>query len=85
MLGAIGAAIVVVWLVVGALRGGPTLRLLGELVGFGLLSAFVVEVVVVGGSALRGMLLAGERGDRLAGADVSLLPPQVSRRFRGRR
>ncbi len=82
---ALGGVVVVVWLVVGALRGGPTLRLLGELVGLGVLAAFVAEVVVVGGSALRGMLTAGERGDRLARPDVSLLPPQVTRRLRGRR
>ena len=40
----------------------------------------VVEFVVVGGSALRGMLRAGERGERLSGRDVMLLPPQVRRK-----
>jgi hypothetical protein len=39
-----------------------------------------VEFVVVGGSALRGMLRAGERGERLASGDVMLLPPQVRRK-----
>lgn len=39
-----------------------------------LVAMFAVELVVVGGSAVRGLLRAGERGDRLARADVSLLP-----------
>lgn len=70
------------WLIVGLLDGQLRGRLLGELVGLGLLVAFAAEFVIVGGAALRGMLRAGERGDRLAGDDVSLLPPQVLRRRR---
>lgn len=85
LLAAIGVVVVVLWISIGVARGGPTARLLAELVGLGLLGAFVVEVVVVGGSALRGMLAAGERGDRLARGDVSLVPPQVGRWLRGRR
>lgn len=81
-LGVIGALVVAAWLVVGIARGQLGLRLLAEFVGFGVLLAFVVEVVVVGGSAVRGLLAAGERGDRLAGSDVSLLPPQLRRRRR---
>ena len=50
--------------------------------GLALALLFVAEVVIVGGSALRGMLAAGERGDRLASSDVSLLPPQLTRRRR---
>ncbi|MDX1510301.1 MAG: hypothetical protein R3249_03055 [Nitriliruptorales bacterium] len=46
----------------------------GEWVFGALVVLFVVELVVVGGSALRGMLRAGARGDRLARPDVSLLP-----------
>ncbi|MFU8839172.1 MAG: hypothetical protein ACNA8R_00435 [Nitriliruptoraceae bacterium] len=64
-------------------RGEVRPSLLAELVGLALLVAFAVEVVVVGGSALRGMLTAGERGERLASADVGLLPPQVLRRAQG--
>lgn len=80
----IGGLVVAGWLVAGAFGDGWSLRLLAELVGFGLFASFAVEVVVVGGSAARGMLDAGARGDRLAAADVSLLPPQLTRRRRRR-
>jgi hypothetical protein len=79
----IGALVLAAWVVAGVAGGdGWSLRLLAELVGFGLFAAFAVEFVVVGGSAARGMLRAGERGDRLAATDVSLLPPQLTRRRR---
>lgn len=43
--------------------------------------AFLVTVVVaVGWSAVRGMLRAGDQGERLASRDVGLLPPQARRR-----
>lgn len=57
----------VTWLVVGSSE-------IGTWVFGGLAAMFLVELVVVGGSALAGMLRAGERGDRLARGDVSLLP-----------
>jgi hypothetical protein len=79
-LSVIGGVVVVTWLVLGAVGDGWRLALLAELFGFGLVVAFLVEVVVVGGSAIRGMLAAGERGDRLASGDVTLLPPQAGRR-----
>lgn len=79
-LGVIGVAVLAVWLVGGILGDGPRLRGLAELLGIGLLVSFAVEAVVVGGSAVRGLLAAGERGDRLSSPDVSLLPPQVGRR-----
>lgn len=75
--------ILAVFVVVSLQRGTAAFGLLGELVGLGLLAAFVIEVVVVGGTALRAMLTAGERGERLASQDVGLLPPQVLRRARG--
>jgi hypothetical protein len=78
----IASAAVVAWLVIGFAGDGVEPRLLAELLGLGLLLAFAVEVVVVGGAAVRGMLRAGERGDRLASADVALLPPQLTRRRR---
>lgn len=53
-------------------RGGALLW-----VGVGALLLVVGAVLVVSVSALRGMLRAGDRGDRLAGGDVGLLPPQV--------
>lgn len=78
----IGVIVLVLWVVIGVGRGGPTVRLLAELAGLGLLGAFVVGVVVVGGAAVRGMIAAGERGDRLEREDVALLPPQLLRRLR---
>lgn len=80
---ALGAVVLVVFVVLSIAEGAFRPSRLGELVGFALLLAFGIEVVVVGGSALRGMLTAGERGERLASADVGLLPPQVIRRARG--
>jgi hypothetical protein len=78
--------VLVAWLALGVAGGGPTLRSLAELTGLGVLVAIAGEVVIVGGAALRGLLNAGQRGDRLSSSDVSLLPPQVSRRlFRPRR
>lgn len=71
---------VVAWLVVGLLTGGPRLDQLGNWVGLAVAGMFVSELVVAGGSALRGMFRAGEEGERLAGGDVSLLPPQLTRR-----
>lgn len=75
----VAAGVLVAWLAVTVARGEVDPRLLAELVGFGLLAGFLVEVVVVGGAAVRGLLVAGERGERLARPDVSLLPPQLRR------
>lgn len=78
----VGSSVVVAWLVVGLVQGSPAL---GELPGFvllGLVVMFLVEVWVVGGSAVRGMLRAGERGERLASDDVAIVPPQLLRRRR---
>ncbi len=61
---------------------GPRMDVLMNLLGAALAIMFVAEVVIVGGSALGGMLRAGERGDRLASGDVGLLPPQLTRRRR---
>lgn len=73
LLGTAGAGWVVVSLAAGEWRPG----MLGNLVGLALVGVFLVEVWVVGGSALRGMLRAGEDGHRLSGTDVGLLPPQL--------
>jgi hypothetical protein len=78
----IAVLVLLAWVVLGLVQGALSVRLLAELAGVGLLASFVVEVVVVGGGAVRGLLTAGERGERLAGADVSLLPPQLGRRRR---
>jgi hypothetical protein len=76
----IALVVVVAWIVEGVIGDGVSLRRLGEFTGLGLLVAFVAEVVVVGGSAVRGLLAAGQRGHRLARGDVGLLPPQLQRR-----
>jgi cation transporter-like permease len=79
------AATLVAWLVGGLIGDGPTLRGLTGLLGVAVLLALLVEIVVVGGAAVRGALRAGARGDRLAAPDVMLLPPQVASRLRRRR
>lgn len=79
----LGTVVVAVFAVASLTGGTAAWALLAELVGLALLTAFVVEVVVVGGSALKGMLAAGARGERLARDDVSLIPPQLLRRARG--
>ena len=78
-------ATLLAWLVGGLLGDGPTLRGLAGLVGVAILLALLVEVFVVGGSAVAAALRAGERGERLSSSDVSLVPPQVSARLRRRR
>lgn len=71
------------WLVAGLLHDGIAVADVWGYLGLAAVGMFLAEVVVVGGSAVRGMLRAGERGERLAGGDVGLLPPQLTRR-RGR-
>lgn len=78
----LSVAAVVGWLVTGVAGSGVALSDLPAWLGAVLAGMFVVEVVVVGGSAVRGLLRAGEDGERLAGGDVGLLPPQVRRRVR---
>ena len=73
----LGCLIVIAWAVAIPWRGADG-RLFMNLVGLGLGLMFVAEVVIVGGSALRGMLRAGERGDRLASTGVGVLPPPPS-------
>ena len=75
----------IAWIAGGLVNGGPTLQGLAGLVGVALLLALLVEVFVVGGSAIAAALRAGERGHRLAASDVSLLPPQLEGRIRRRR
>ncbi|MFT5222260.1 MAG: hypothetical protein ACI867_000559 [Glaciecola sp.] len=80
----LGALVVVGWVASIAVNGAD-LGLLMNLFGLGLGLMFVAEVVIVGGSALRGMLRAGQRGDRLASSGVGILPPQLSRGAEPRR
>lgn len=76
----LGALAVVGWIVTGLVTDEVAVADLGAWIGLALFGMFLVELVVVGGSALRGMLRAGDRGERLAGGDVGLLPPQLTRR-----
>jgi hypothetical protein len=60
---------------VGAALGTQAIAQLSLAIApFGLLASVVG---VVGVSALGAMLRAGERGERLAGADVGLMPPRA--------
>jgi hypothetical protein len=77
----IAVLVLVAWAVRSVMGGAARLEELAALAGLGLLAAFLVEVVVVGGAALAGMLEAGARGERLSGPDVALLPPQWRRRL----
>lgn len=52
----LGSSALVGWLVAGLVTGGPDPADLGGWAGAALFGMFLVEVVVVGGSALRGML-----------------------------
>lgn len=73
------AAAVVAWVVVSVVAGQWRGAMLGNFVGLALVGMFLVEIWVVGGSALAGMLRAGEGGHRLSSMDVGLLPPQLRR------
>ena len=76
----LAVVVIVGWVAIGITSdGGFRLRVLGEMTGLALLVAIAAEIVIVGSVALTGMLRAGERGERLAGSDVSLLPPQARR------
>jgi hypothetical protein len=74
------AAAVLGWVVHAAVVGTWSWRYLGNWLGLALAAIFLMELLVVGGSALRGMLRAGERGERLSGHDVGILPPGRRRR-----
>ncbi len=79
----LGVLVLVGW-VVSIPFAGADVGLLMNLFGLALALMFVAEVVIVGGSAVKGLLRAGEQGHRLASDDVTLLPPQLTRRLRGR-
>jgi branched-subunit amino acid transport protein len=76
----LSVATLAAWLGGGLLGDGPTLRGLAGLAGVAVLLALLVEVLVVGGAAVGAALRAGARGERLAAADVTLVPPQLRRR-----
>lgn len=77
---AVALVTVTAWVVAAVARGSWSLASVPDWLGLGLLVLFVVEVVVVGGSAVRGLLRAGEHGERLSGPDVGLVPPRRRRR-----
>lgn len=70
---------VVAWVVSSLVTGAWRLATLGNWLGLALGLMFLVEVVVVGGSAVRGLLRAGDRGERLSSHDVGLFPPTPRR------
>lgn len=74
------AVVLVGWTTAGLAGAGFGVAALGTWLGAGVAVMLLAELVVVGGSALRGMLRAGERGERLAAPDVGLLPPRRRRR-----
>lgn len=88
-LGRTVAALVVGWVLVAAIGPAVTAALTGGIdrgvvllwVGLGTAGLVATLVVAIAVSAVRGMLRAGDRGERLARDDVGLSPPQV----RGRR
>lgn len=71
---------VAAWVVAGLAHGAVRVVDLWGYVGLAFVGMFIAELVFVGGSAVRGMLRVGARGERLAGSDVGLLPTQVLRR-----
>lgn len=71
------ALVLTAWVLLALSGGGFDLGTLGGLVGLAFVALFVVELVVVGGAALRGMLRAGERGERLSSQGVGLFPPRM--------
>lgn len=80
------------WAGLGSVGAAVTAALLGGLHGSGALwvgvaafGFFASALGAVALSAFGGMLRAGERGERLAGGDVGLVPPQVSTRRRASR
>jgi hypothetical protein len=73
----LAGAVLLGWVVLSVLGGGFDPGTLGELVGLAFGVLFVIELVVVGGAALRGMLRAGERGERLSSDGVGLFPPRM--------
>lgn len=75
------AAVVLAWAALAILGTAGTWVLVGVghpgiWIGVATLGAVATAVAVLAGTALRGMLRAGERGERLAGDDVGLLPPR---------
>lgn len=73
---AVATLVVVAWLVTGLLGDGLRLADLGDWVGLGLGVMVLVELVVVGGAAVRAERRAAVRGERLGSEDVGLLPPR---------
>lgn len=73
----LAAGVLLAWVVLSLRGNGFEARTLGGLLGLATGVLFIIELVVVGGAALRGMLRAGERGERLASRGVGLLPPRI--------
>lgn len=74
VLGLVGFA--ATWLVDGGLSADVFLLWAGLVA----LAAVLGAMVIVAAAAFRGMLRAGDRGERLADRDVGLIPPQLRAR-----
>ena len=74
------AAVAVLGAVVTGLVSGWSRSVALTWAFLGVAGVLVAAMVLAGWSALRGMLRAGERGERLAGGDVGMIPPQLRRR-----
>lgn len=72
------------WIATSIVTGHWRVSTVGNWMGLVIAGMLLVELWVVGGSALRGMLRAGERGERLSSRDVGLLPPQARKPRRKR-
>lgn len=87
-LGRTVVALVVGWVVVTVVGLAVSAGLVGGLdgavvllwIGLGTAGLVATLVVAIAVSAMRGVLRVGDRGQRLAGDDVGLTPPQVRRR-----
>lgn len=84
----LGAAVAAAVLLSGAavlvLASGRPIGEVAPFVGIVVVALLGTVVLAVAWSALRGMLRAGDVGERLGSKDVGFLPPQARRRGHGR-
>lgn len=76
---AAASGLAVLGTVAGVVAGSPLGAAAGRWSGIGGLVFALTAVGLVAFSALRGVARVGDRGERLAGRDVGMLPPQVRR------
>ena len=74
--GSAAVGVGVSWLV----AGGPSRDAFLLWAGLAVLVTVLGAITIVTAAAVRGMLRAGDRGERLADGDVGLVPPQLRSR-----